>query len=105
MSTCPKCCATSQAQDDMHPRRTRNFRDTALNLVAGGWMLAELVPARLLDLHVVVPCGFLDIRKGEFSIGIRDVLHLIESCQRVSDVRSVGKRFLALLREGIHSVR
>src|SRR5262249_39979115 len=70
-----------------------------LRRVAGVRLLAEVPPARLGDLDVVVLRRPLDVRPGLVAIRVADVLHLVEAGERVADVARVGERLLALLGE------
>src|SRR4051794_27750597 len=67
--------------------------------------LAEVAPARLTDIDVVVLRRLLDVGERQLAVVVRGVLHLIEPGQRVAHVAGVGQRFLALLREGEDGVR
>ena len=50
----------------------------------GAWSLAEIAPVLLLDVDAVVLRGLLDVGEGQVTLGVRDILHLIEASTRVS---------------------
>jgi threonine synthase len=60
-------------------------------------MNAELVPIGLGKIDVVVTRGLLDICERLGAIGIGNVDHLIETCDRIPHVRSISQRLFALL--------
>ena len=66
--------------------------------------LAEVVPAVLFDVHVVIVGRLLDIGERDVPLGVRNILHLVKPSKGIDDVRSVGQRLLALPREGVNAI-
>src|SRR5689334_21195120 len=64
----------------------------------------EFLPILLRHVDVVMFGRLFDIGKSELAVLIRHVNGLIEARYRVPYVAHVGKRFLALLREGEHAI-
>src|SRR5205814_7188858 len=77
----------------------------ALCSVARVRALAQLPPVVLGHLDVVVLGGGADVRERLVAFLVRDALHLVEPCHRVTHVRRVGQRFLALAGERVRAVR
>jgi hypothetical protein len=62
-------------------------------------MRSELLPTGLGKVDVVVVRSLLDVCEREGAIGIGNVDDLVEACDRISYVRSIGQWFFPLLRK------
>src|SRR5262245_50877418 len=66
--------------------------------------LAQLLPVALRHLDAEPAGRALDPLEGIPALFVRDVFHLVEPGDRVTDVRGVVERFLALARERVLAV-
>src|ERR1035437_5274672 len=67
-------------------------------------LVAYLVPVFFREPDTVVLGGFLDVGERDVAFFVRDRADLIEARDRVPDVRRVGQRLFALLRERVDAV-
>jgi hypothetical protein len=95
----------ARALPDYGAYDTPCIRQRLVRRIVGMWLLSEIVPPVLLNSYAIVLGGLFDVREGQVAVVVRDILNLVKASQRVSDVRRISQRSLALLREGEHTVR
>src|SRR5262249_269450 len=66
---------------------------------------SELAPAFFPDVDSIMRPRRLDIREGEFAIGVGDAIDLIEAGKRVSHMARICERLLALPGKGVDAFR
>src|SRR5215468_3795524 len=93
---------TNENPRDRRVRPAPQIPETAPSFLAAR---SELAPAFFPDVDSIMRPRRLDIREGEFAIGVSDALDLIEAGKRVSHMARICERLLALPGKGVDAFR